>query len=123
MKKLQDFNDRIAVMVTGGIATMWCAYLFALLAIYGATGVDWHNAFSIVSWISQTFLQLVLLSIIMVGQKVLSSASDAQAKEMHDAVMEELSLARKERDELKKLHQDLHGLLQSAVEKAGDKPA
>ena len=32
-----------------------------------------------ISWIAQTFLQLVLLSVIMVGQKVSAQASDKQA--------------------------------------------
>jgi len=35
---------------------------------------------AIISWIAQTFLQLVLLSIIMVGQSVQSAASDARAE-------------------------------------------
>ena len=85
---MKNFNDWLALRVTNGVATMWCAYIFAGLAVYGGTGVDWHNSFQIVSWISQTFLQLVLLSIIMVGQKVSSTAADAQAKEMHDTVMQ-----------------------------------
>ncbi len=39
----------------------------------------------IVAWVAQTFLQLVLLSIIMVGQSVQSAASDARAaKEFAD---------------------------------------
>ena len=39
----------------------------------------------IVAWVAQTFLQLVLLSIIMVGQTVQSVASDARAaKEFAD---------------------------------------
>jgi hypothetical protein len=35
---------------------------------------------AIISWIAQTFLQLVLLSIIMVGHAVQSLASDARAE-------------------------------------------
>jgi hypothetical protein len=107
MKALQNINDRIAVLVTGGVATMWCAYFFAILAIWGGTGVHWDKPFEVVQWISQTFLQLVLLSIIMVGQKVLSDTSDKQAKEMHDAVMEELNIAKAERAEFKKMHGDI----------------
>ncbi len=85
--RIDAFNQRLAALITNGVASMWCAYIFAGLALYGATGVDWHDTFKVVSWISQTFLQLVLLSIIMVGQKVLSTASDLQAQEMHDTVM------------------------------------
>jgi hypothetical protein len=33
----------------------------------------------LVAWVAQTFLQLVLLSVIMVGQKVAVAASDKQA--------------------------------------------
>ena len=108
MKAMNKFNDKIAAAITSGIATMWCAYVFAGLALYGLTGVHRNNPFEIVSWVSQTFLQLVLLSIIMVGQRVLSAASDLQAKQMHDTVMEELELAKKERLELINLHKELH---------------
>ncbi len=102
--KFERFNDSFARIITSGVSTMWCAYIFACLAIYGGTGVNWHNPFQVVSWISQTFLQLVLLSIIMVGQKVLSTASDLQAKEMHDTVMES-------HEELKQMMRDLHQIV------------
>ncbi len=36
------------------------------------------------SWISQTFLQLVLLSIIIVGQNVLAAASDKRAEATYE---------------------------------------
>lgn len=107
----QRINDRLAILVTNSVGTMWCAYAFAALAIWGGTAVDWHNAYQVVQWISQTFLQLVLLSIIMVGQKVLSQASDVQAKEMHDAVMEELEIAKAARTETLELHKELHRIL------------
>jgi hypothetical protein len=38
----------------------------------------------LVSWISQTFLQLVLLSIIIVGQNVLAAASDKRAEATYE---------------------------------------
>ena len=41
-------------------------------AIRGGTG-------PLIAWIAQTFLQLVLLSIIIVGQKVAGAASDKRA--------------------------------------------
>ena len=47
---------------------MWCAYVFAALAIYGAPGEI--KAVGFPTWFAQSFLQLVLLSVIMVGQKV-----------------------------------------------------
>jgi len=111
---MKNFNDWLAVKITSGVATMWCAYIFAALSIYGLTGVDRHNAFQIVTWISQTFLQLVLLSIIMVGQKVLSDASDKQAKEMHDAVMES-------HKEIHRLVREVHATIESARREARER--
>jgi len=46
----------------------------------------------LVSWISQTFLQLVLLSVIIVGQNILSAAADKRAEATYkdaDAVLHE----------------------------------
>jgi hypothetical protein len=39
---------------------------------------------ALVAWIAQTFLQLVLLSVIMVGQNVQSLASDARSEHTYD---------------------------------------
>jgi hypothetical protein len=49
----------------------------------------------IVAWIAQTFIQLVLLSIIMVGQRVQSAASDARAEKQFadtESIVDALSL-------------------------------
>jgi hypothetical protein len=46
----------------------------------------------IIAWIAQTFLQLVLLSIIIVGQNILSAASDKRSEATYkdaDAVLHE----------------------------------
>ncbi len=42
--------------------------------------VSAHSAVVLVSWISQTFLQLVLLSVIIVGQNVLAAAADKRSE-------------------------------------------
>jgi hypothetical protein len=85
------FNRWLAVKVTSGVGTMWCAYAFAALALVSLpAAILSGNAVVIVSWISQTFLQLVLLSIIIVGQNVLAAASDKRAEatfEDADAVL------------------------------------
>ena len=76
----QRFNSWVAVKVTDGVGTMWCAYAFAALAFVSLPqAITSHSAVTLVSWISQTFLQLVLLSVIMVGQNLLSAANDARA--------------------------------------------
>lgn len=75
------FNRKVAVGITAVVGTMWCAYTFAMLALISLpTSLD-HGLATTIAWIAQTFLQLVLLSIIMVGQNVQSEASDKRAEQ------------------------------------------
>ena len=73
------FNGRLAMIITNAVSTMWCAYLFALLALISLPDAIHAGTAALIAWIAQTFLQLVLLSVIMVGQKVAAEASDKQA--------------------------------------------
>jgi hypothetical protein len=85
------FNAALAVKITRGVGTMWCAYAFAALALVSLpSAIRSGDPVTIVSWISQTFLQLVLLSIIIVGQNVLAAAADMRAEATYqdaDAVL------------------------------------
>jgi hypothetical protein len=87
------FNSWFAVKVTNGVGTMWCAYIFAAVACVSLpAAIRSHSAVVLVSWISQTFLQLVLLSVIIVGQNVLAAAADKRSEETYrdaDAVLHE----------------------------------
>jgi hypothetical protein len=58
---------------------MWCAYLFGVIALIGLGPALKPGGEGIIAWIAQTFLQLVLLSVIMVGQNVQSLAADARS--------------------------------------------
>ena len=79
------FNSWLAVKVTDGVGTMWCAYAFAALALVSLPGaIRSGSAVTLVSWISQTFLQLVLLSIIIVGQNVLAAAADKRSEATYE---------------------------------------
>jgi hypothetical protein len=78
-KEHTGFNGWLAVKITNLVATMWCAYAFAILAFISLPDAIKTGTAALVAWIAQTFLQLVLLSIIMVGQKVAAAASDKQA--------------------------------------------
>jgi hypothetical protein len=73
------FNGRIALFVTKVVGSMWCAYVFCLLALAGLPQALAPGGEGIVAWIAQTFIQLVLLSVIMVGQNVSAAASDKRA--------------------------------------------
>lgn len=78
---VRRFNSTLAVKITQGVGTMWCAYAFSTLAFVSLpSAIRSGSAVILVSWISQTFLQLVLLSIIIVGQNVLAAAADRRAE-------------------------------------------
>jgi hypothetical protein len=75
------FNGKIALTLTTVVGTMWCAYAFAVLALVALpAALGSGNLQQMVAWISQTFIQLVMLSVIMVGQNILSKASDKRAE-------------------------------------------
>lgn len=77
----QNFNGRIALALTKGVGTMWCAYAFGVLALVALPSAIQSGTFSFIQWLSQTFIQLVMLSVIMVGQNILSEASDKRAED------------------------------------------
>jgi hypothetical protein len=82
------FNTRIAVIVTRSVGSMWCAYVFALISLVALpAAIMSHDPIIIVAWISQAFLQLVLLPIIIVGQNVQAQASDARALSDHETLL------------------------------------
>jgi hypothetical protein len=83
--RVARWNAALAVKITDGVGTMWCAYAFAALALVSLPdAISSKNAVTLVSWISQTFLQLVLLSIIIVGQNVQAAASDSRAQATYE---------------------------------------
>lgn len=109
------FNGWLAVRITNIVGTMWCAYAFAGLALISLPAAIAGGTAPLIAWIAQTFLQLVLLSIIMVGQKVAAAASDKQALQTYKDAEALLEMS----DELHKLlklnnamTQDIHTLVQ-----------
>lgn len=85
-----QFNARVAVLITKAVGTMWAAYLFVLIALVSLPqalraflGGDTVTG---ITWLSQSFLQLVLLPIIIVGQNVISAAQDARAEADHETL-------------------------------------
>jgi hypothetical protein len=81
-------NTHVAVRITKSVGSMWCAYVFAVIAIISLpAALRSGSPIIIVSWIAQTFLQLVLLPIIIVGQNVQAAASDARAESDHETLV------------------------------------
>jgi hypothetical protein len=78
--EVQGVNSKIALLVTRLVGTMWCAYLFCLIALIGLPAALRPSGEGIIAWIAQTFIQLVLLSVIMVGQNVQSLSADARSE-------------------------------------------
>lgn len=79
-----SLNGRLARIITTGVGTMWCAYAFAILALVALPQAIKGGALAMVQWLSQTFIQLVLLSVIMVGQDVMQKASDDRANQTYN---------------------------------------
>jgi hypothetical protein len=74
------FNGKVALTLTTIVGTMWCAYAFAVLALVALpSALEGGRLLDLIQWVSQTFIQLVMLSVIMVGQNILSRASDKRA--------------------------------------------
>ena len=94
-------NKAVAIRVTTAVGSMTCAWIFCLLALLSLPAVlsafkvfagvfpGWlvkASVIALVAWIAQTFIQLVLLSVIMVGQNIQSVASDARAAKTFEDV-------------------------------------
>jgi hypothetical protein len=78
-------NAKVGLKITLIVGTMWAAYLFTLLALVSAPAAfKTGDKIIIVAWIAQTFLQLVLLPIIIVGQNVQAAAADARSQATYD---------------------------------------
>ena len=82
--RADGLNAKIAVFLTNIVGSMWCAYVFAGIALIGLRPALRPGGEGIIAWIAQTFLQLVLLSVIMVGQNVQSLASDIRSQRTYD---------------------------------------
>lgn len=88
VQRANGLNAKIAVFLTNIVGSMWCAYVFAGIALLGLGPALKPGGEGLIAWIAQTFLQLVLLSVIMVGQNVQSQASDLRSQHTYDDTVE-----------------------------------
>lgn len=70
------FLEKLALKITSAVGTMYCAIIFTLIALISLPEAIQGDTATTISWIAQTFLQLVLLSIIMVEQNLQSKHSE-----------------------------------------------
>jgi hypothetical protein len=103
----QRFNKKVAIAITKYVGTMTCFWVFCVLALCSLPYVlSLFSAFSgvfpawlikasiltLIAWIAQTFLQLVLLPSIMVGQNLQNEAADARSAKTFEDVESVLNL-------------------------------
>lgn len=98
---MKRFNEWLAIKLTNSVGSMACAYLFLLWSLIPLL---FPQMTTVVSYVSQSIIQLVLLSVIMVGQDIGNRAHEKRDNESHDAVMDELT-------ELREMHRELRLLL------------
>jgi len=85
-------NSRFGLKVTLVVGTMWCAYVFTVIALFALPSAIHQGTYYIVVWLSSSFLQLVLLPIIIVGQNIQAKAADKRSEETYkdaEAVLRE----------------------------------
>jgi hypothetical protein len=116
-KTTTRFNCWLAVKITDGVGTMWCAYIFAVIALIGLRPALRPGGEGIIAWIAQTFLQLVLLSIIIVGQNIAAASSDKRSENTFKDAEAILSEAIEIQKHLEAQDQELIAALKDALAK------
>lgn len=81
----QRINAAVGLRITVLVGTMWCAYLFACVALISLPD-NIHSRELLILWLSSSFLQLVLLPIIIVGQNIQARAADSRAAKTFEDV-------------------------------------
>ena len=116
---VNNLNEKAIALgkwLTNKVGTMWCALLFAILAIIGFPHeISQH---SIVDWLIQDFLQLVLMSVILVGQDAQSKNQEKVIRETYNASVEEFKIAQRNQElasqdleELRLISTDIHRII------------
>ena len=88
-------NSKIGLKITLIVGTMWCAYAFTALAFFALPSAIHQGTYYVIVWLSSSFLQLVLLPIIIVGQNIQAKASDIRTTktfEDTEAILDKFNL-------------------------------
>ena len=86
------FNARFGLKITLVIGTMWAAYIFSIIALIALPSAIKQGTYFVVVWMSSSFLQLVLLPIIIVGQNIQAASADKRGEDTYkdaEAVLKE----------------------------------
>ncbi len=111
LKKEKTFNDNFAIWIATHVGSMYCFYLFNVIAFLSAkSAFQTHNLVPIVNWVSSNWIQLILLPAIMVAQNVSQQATDAKAEADHMTLTYLANLQDEQMTELKSQTQLLESL-------------
>ena len=86
------FNAKFGLKITLVVGTMWCAYVFSVIALFALPSAIKQGTYFVVVWMSSSFLQLVLLPIIIVGQNIQAASADKRSEDTYkdaEAVLKE----------------------------------
>lgn len=127
----QRFNKKVALALTRYVGTMTCFWLFCVLALCSLPAVlsgfhAFHSTFpavivkasviALVAWVAQTFIQLVLLPALMVGQNLQNAAGDARADKTFEDVEKLMKLLDLDVEGgITDLRNDLHAYIDSKL--------
>lgn len=79
MNKLERFNDRLAVLMTKAMNSVWMFYVFFIVSALPIHYTDYKEVYHYFV----EFISLVFLPIIMVGQRIMGRAGQIRAHEDH----------------------------------------
>jgi uncharacterized membrane protein len=104
------WTEKVAQFITDKVGTFSCFVFFTFLACFSLPAtIQAHSAILWVQWITQTFLQLVLLPLIMIGQNLQSRHSELRANEDYEVNV-------KAEKEIEEIHRKLDILLGGEIQ-------
>lgn len=104
-KEKLTFFDKVVLSITKMVGTMWCAIIFTIIALMGLPYALNNGTAETITWLVQTFLQLVLLAVVLAGQNLQNRHSEIRADadyENNVNVRKDAEIIMKRLDEIEK---------------------
>jgi hypothetical protein len=120
---LVRFNAHFGLWITLAVGTMWTAYIFSVLALLALPDAIQQGTYYVIVWLSSSFLQLVLLPIIIVGQNIQAKAADKRAEDTFKDAEAVLKEAEEIQRHLLAQDQAIAGILNRIETMTGGEPA
>ena len=115
-------NAKVGLKITVVVGTMWAAYAFAAIALISLPD-NVHSTQLLILWISSSFLQLVLLPVIIVGQNIQAKAADERAEATYNDAAAVLEEAKQIQAHLRAQDEAISTILASVASGGGSTPA